>query len=111
MHKSSFTNEVIVIQLNDHINAANAVALQKRFAEALSSPEYTSLLLDMTKVEALDSAGLMALVSTLTLAQRLDKHFSLFGVSPSVRIIFELTQLDRVFQITDTVPRFEAAIA
>ena len=64
----------------------------------------------MSQVEALDSAGLMLLVSTLTLAQRLGKRFSLFEISPSVRIIFELTQLDRVFEILeDQSPITQAA--
>jgi anti-sigma B factor antagonist len=46
----------------------------------------------------------MALVATLTLAQRMNKPFGLVGISPSVRIIFELTQLDRVFEISEKQP-------
>jgi anti-anti-sigma regulatory factor len=53
----------------------------------------------------------MALVSALTLAQQLGKRFSLCSVAPSIRIIFELTQLDRVFEIFDNAVEFEAAIA
>lgn len=112
MQESSFAPpETIVIQPSGHISAANAAELQQQLAETISSQEYASLLVDMSKVESLDSAGLMALVSTLTLAQRLNKRFSLFGISPSVQIIFELTQLDRVFEILDGQPVREIAVA
>jgi anti-sigma B factor antagonist len=112
MQESSFVHsETIVIQPNSHINAANAAELQQQLAEIISAQECSSLLVDMSRVESLDSAGLMALVSTLTLAQRLNKRFSLFGISPSVQIIFELTQLDRVFEILDGQPVREIAVA
>jgi anti-sigma B factor antagonist len=55
----------------------------------------------------------MVLVSTLTLAQRLNKRFGLVGVSPSVRIILELTQLDRVFEISErsSAPELDLLLA
>jgi anti-sigma B factor antagonist len=54
---------------------------------------------DLEQVESLDSAGLMALVSGVKLAQRLGLSLSLSSVSPTLKIIFELTQLDKVFEI------------
>lgn len=102
MQNSSFAySGTTIIQPQGHINATNAAVLQQQLADTVTGQEYDSLLVDMSQVESLDSAGLMALVTTLTLAQRLNKRFSLFGVSPSVRIVFELTQLDRVFEILD----------
>ena len=59
----------------------------------------------------MDSAALMALVHGLRLAQSLGKRFSLCAVSPSIQIIFELTQLDRVFEIFDSEATFTKAIA
>lgn len=110
MQESSFAHsKTTVIQPDSHINAANAAKLQQQLVETVSSQAYSSLLVDMSKVESLDSAGLMALVSALTLAQRLNKRFSLFGISPSVRIVFELTQLDRVFEILDEHPTLAVA--
>lgn len=112
MQYSSFAHSrTTVFQPNSHINADNAAVLQEQLAETVASQEYSSLMIDMSKVESLDSAGLMALVTTLTLAQRLNKQFYLFGISPSIRIIFELTQLDRVFAILEHPPSLEAAIA
>jgi anti-sigma B factor antagonist len=102
---------VKVVQLQGNISVENALKLKQQLAEAVSAQEHSSLMVDMTQVSGLDSAGLMALVSTLTLAQRLNKQFGLFGVSPSLRIIFELTQLDRVFDISENEPMLELVAA
>lgn len=93
-----------VVQPSGHINAENAAALKHQLAEVVSSDHCSALLVDMSQVESLDSAGLMIFVSMLTLAQRLGKQFGLVSISPSVRIVFELTQLDRVFQLLDSYP-------
>lgn len=91
-----------IVEIQGDINAKNAVKLGQHLADIVSAQENSSLMVDMSQVVALDSAGLMILVSTLTLAQQLNKQFGLFGVSPSIRIIFELTQLDRVFEISES---------
>ena len=51
----------------------------------------------------------MALVSGLKLAQHLERRFGICSVSPSVQIVFELTQLDQVFEIYESAAAFEAA--
>lgn len=103
--------EVSVVQPAGHINAANAAEFQAMLMSAVSASQAAGLLVDMGQVESLDSAGLIALVSTLTQAQQLDKRFGLCHLSPSIRIIFELTQLDRVFEIVESRVAFEQAIA
>lgn len=94
-----------------HLNAANADLLKHQLAAIVASEHCSRLLVDMHQVESLDSAGLMALVAALTLSQQLDKRFSLCCVPPAIRIIFELTQLDRAFEIFESRADFEAAIA
>lgn len=93
------------------LNASNAIEFQRQVTTAVAQEGHTSVVLDMEQVESLDSAGLMALVSGLRLAQALNRRFSLCSVSPSIRIIFELTQLDGVFEIFESLTAFEAAIA
>lgn len=100
-----------VIQPKGHVNAGVAAEFQHKLATALSSQLHSGLLVDLSQVESLDSAGLMALVSALRLAQKTGKQFSLCSVSPAIRIIFELTQLDRVFEIFEDSAAFEAQIA
>lgn len=93
------------------LNAANSAAFQRQFHSAILSEQNSALLIDLSQVESLDSAGLMALVSTLNLAQAHQKQLSLCSVPVSIRIVFELTQLDRVFEIFESLSAFELAIA
>jgi anti-sigma B factor antagonist len=84
------------------LNAANALEFERNLTTALRHDEIQALLVNLKHVESFDSAGLMALVSSLKLAQALNKRFCLCFVSPAQRIIFELTQLDSVFEILDS---------
>lgn len=101
MHRTITQTRQAVIYPTGDISASNAESLQQQLAETVAAVEHSHLFVDMTGVKSLDSAGLMVFVSTLTLAQQLGKQLTLFGVSPAVRIVFELTQLDRVFEILD----------
>ncbi len=93
--------ENTVICPQGHVNSTNVFAFQDQLTKAMMSPGSASLMVDMSQVESLDSAALMSLVSTLTLAQRLNKRFSLCSLSAPARILFELTQLDRAFEINE----------
>jgi anti-anti-sigma factor len=104
-------NQTNVVEPNGHLNASNAEAFRQELLSTISANEASTVLIDMGKVESLDSAGLMALVSALALAQQLNKRFALCSVSSSIRIIFELTQLDRVFEMFENRTSFESAIA
>jgi anti-sigma B factor antagonist len=91
------------IRPQGNLNAANALEFERDLISTLRDDLNTVLIVDLKEVESLDSAGLMALVSALKLAQTLQKTFRICSVSPAIRIIFEVTQLDRVFEIIDSV--------
>lgn len=99
--------QIQAFQLTGHLNAVNAAEVQAQLSALVSSEQSSQVLIDMAHVESVDSAGLMALVATLSLAQSLNKQLCLCCIAPSVRIIFELTQLDRVFKIYDNRAAFE----
>ncbi len=101
--------ETTVICPHGAVNASNAADFQQEMARAVAQKEHSDVLVNLEQVESLDSAGLMALVSSLRLAQSLGISFNLCGVSPSIQIIFELTQLDRVFEIFENTSAFEKA--
>jgi anti-anti-sigma factor len=111
MVNATLHSQVTIIQPSGHINAANAAEFQNQLATAVASESYSVVLVDMQQVESLDSAGLMALVSALSLAQTLKRRFSLCSVAPSIRIIFELTQLDGAFEIFESRDAFATTIA
>ncbi|MBW4477024.1 MAG: STAS domain-containing protein [Tolypothrix brevis GSE-NOS-MK-07-07A] len=93
--------KIAVIRPQSGLNAANALEFERNLTTALTQNDISILVVDFAAVESLDSAGLMALVSALKLAQSLGRRFSLCSVSPAIKIIFELTQLDEVFEIIE----------
>ncbi|KKD35504.1 MAG: STAS domain-containing protein [Limnoraphis robusta] len=58
-------------------------------------------IIDLAEVEFIDSSGLGALVTALKSARRLGCRLVLCHPSATVKLIFEITQLDRVFEIFD----------
>lgn len=93
--------KITVIRPQGNLNAANALEFERDLTTALTQNDVSILLVDLATVESLDSAGLMALVSALKLAQSLERSLKLCCVSPAIKIIFELTQLDGVFEFED----------
>ncbi|OUL22460.1 MULTISPECIES: STAS domain-containing protein [unclassified Nostoc] len=91
--------KITVIRPQGCLNAANALEFERDLTTALAQDDTSILLVDLAAIESLDSAGLMALVSALKLAGSLGRSLRLCSVSASIRIIFELTQLDKVFEI------------
>ncbi|MBW4675577.1 MAG: STAS domain-containing protein [Desmonostoc geniculatum HA4340-LM1] len=94
--------KIAVIQPQSCLNAANALEFERDMTTELAKNHISILVVDLAAVDSLDSAGLMALLSAHKLAVSLERSLRLCNVAPSVQIIFELTQLDRVFEISES---------
>ena len=93
-----------VISLSGQINASNAPQFRDQLHQAFIVSGPVELVLDMSQVEFLDSAGLMVLVNALSTAQKKESKLILCCIPASVQIILELTQLNRVFTILESSP-------
>lgn len=100
-----------LIQPSGHVNAGNSGELQAQLMQAIAPKNKAAVVVDLSQVESLDSAGLMVLVSAMNAAQQAGLRFSLCALPPAVRIVFEVTQLDRVFEIFESVTAFEETFA
>ncbi|NJO94567.1 MAG: STAS domain-containing protein [Hydrococcus sp. RM1_1_31] len=110
MKNSLACSNLVIFEPSGYITAANADEFKDALTTAVTTQEYSIFLVDMSQVEFLDSAGLMAVVSTFRLTQDLGRRFSLCSLAPSVRMIFELTQLDRVVEIYENREAFEETL-
>ena len=61
------------------------------------------VVIDLTDVPYMDSSGVASLVKVLSRSKKQNTSLKLAGLNPRVRGIFEITRLDTVFQMTDTV--------
>lgn len=106
MQKNTAYPKITVIQPRGSVNISNVEDFQRQMITAIAQKGTSTILVDMEQVETLDSAGLMVLIFSLKLAQSLGRRFSFCCVSPAIRMIFELTQLDKVFEVFDTLPTY-----
>ena len=59
-------------------------------------------LIDLSRVDFVDSAGLGSLLSCLKKAKTSNGNLKLFGLTKSVRALFELMRMQKIFSIYDS---------
>ena len=97
--------QLLVVVEEDSIDAARAVQFKDRMRELSKNPA-SRIILDLSRVEFLDSSGLGAVVASMKQLTG-DKRMDLVGPSPSVGKVFQITGLDTVFR---TIPSRDAAL-
>jgi anti-sigma B factor antagonist len=94
-------NDVLVIELReDNLDASNV----REFKDAVQAIMHgkARVVLDMSGVKFVDSSGLGALISCLRQLNGQQGDFKLCAMSKTVRALFELMRMHRVFNIHDT---------
>jgi len=76
--------------------------------QALLRGGYRHLVVDLSKVPSIDSAGIRALVRCHTTAQRMESFFALASLNARVRATLALAHLESVFTIHDTLESAQA---
>ena len=89
----------------DAIDSANAAEVKAEALRLLG--DRPDVVVDLSGVEFLDSAGVGVLVGLFKNARLRGGRARFCGLTPGVRSVLELIQLDRIFEIYDDV---EAAI-
>ncbi|WP_036221808.1 STAS domain-containing protein [Mesoaciditoga lauensis] len=95
-------NSDVLIMLTGELDAYHSIEFKEKMMEIIKG-HGDKILLDMTDLSYIDSAGLGALVSLLKRASENSKELRLFGLRGNVKKIFELTRLNMVFNIFDTL--------
>ncbi len=94
-------HDVLVIELRaDNLDASNV----REFRDAVQAlmQQHTRVVLDMAGVKFVDSSGLGALISCLRQLNSRRGDFRLCEMSRTVRALFELMRMHRVFNIHDS---------
>ncbi|MEM9265377.1 MAG: STAS domain-containing protein [Cyanobacteria bacterium P01_F01_bin.13] len=68
------------------------------------------VLLDMTQVTFMNSTGIGAMVAMLKIVRAKGKQIYLCGLTEQVKMIFELTKMDRVFKTFIDQQEFESKV-
>lgn len=110
MSSTKLRTEFTTFRPEGFLSAANSSEFFERLTVEVKSSVNSALLVNMEAVEFMDSAGLMVLIKAFRLAESLGQRFGICCLAPSVRIMFELTQLDKAFEIFETQDEFNQAV-
>lgn len=105
LREASRSPDVTVFRLKGPFVLGTMFELQK----ALRDPALKSVIIDLSEVPYMDSAGLGVLLGHWSHAQRGGFRYALTGVSPRVRTIFEITHTDQVLPFFATQADAEEA--
>jgi anti-sigma B factor antagonist len=69
----------------------------------LTDAQSPAVLVDLSRVEYMDSSGVATLVEGLQRARQYGGHFILAGLPPAIRDVFRFARLEKVFSIYEDV--------
>ena len=90
------------MDINGDVTLYNSPEIRKVLMDALNKKGTERVVVNMSGVNYIDSAGVASLVEGLKLARTLTHAFALYGLNKHPREVLELTRLIKVFEIYDT---------
>ena len=104
------TDSNIVIQPESSLDVNTSESLRKEIADAIDRNPDT-VLIDCQAITFMDSSGLSALVMALKLSKEKGIRFALCSVGEQAKMLFQLTGMDRIFDMFDNRAAFESTVA
>jgi anti-sigma B factor antagonist len=92
----------VVVSLKGELTFEHSPDFHKAMQEISQGPP-THLIVDLGELTYIDSSGVGTLVEILRRYKARDGRLSLVALQKTVRSVFEITRLDKVFQIFDSV--------
>ena len=90
------------MDINGDVTLYNSPEIRKVLMDALNKKGTERVVVNMSGVNYIDSAGVASLVEGLKLARSLKSAFALYGLNKHPREVLELTRLIKVFEIYNT---------
>jgi anti-sigma B factor antagonist len=88
-----------IVDVTGDITLYNSPEMRKVLIELLKEKRVARVIVNMTSVKYIDSAGVASLVEGLKISRDLKSTFALFGLSRTAREVLELTRLIKVFEV------------
>jgi anti-sigma B factor antagonist len=98
-----------IVSMAGRFDAIGTREFKKTISQLLETGK-NRIVLDMSHVNFVDSSGMGALIGTLRGITKEGGDMRIFGLTPEVHTIFELTRLHRIFDIYETIDAAMAAV-
>ena len=95
-------NQFVVVSLEGNLNSSTSRTLQQEFA-VLTEDSHPTIVLDVTSLLQIDSAGVGVLVSLYKQLQQQEKALKVAGLTGQPQEVFKLLNLHKVLELFPTV--------
>lgn len=96
------SDRMTILDISGDIDLANSPAMRKVLLGEIKDKHTPKVLLNLKNVRYIDSSGIASLVEGLKAARDNGARLILYGLSPSVREVLELSRLQKIFEIYET---------
>jgi len=97
-------DDIAIFKLNEkRFDAPIAGIVKGEFTILLHTEEWTKFIVDLSEVDYCDSSGLSAILLAFRILQSNGGQIRIANPSKNVRTLIEISQLDRVLPIMDSV--------
>lgn len=92
------SNTFIILEPSGILDGVRGNHLRQEISNIINSGT-NIVLIDMKEVKFIDSSGLGSLVLAMQMARNANAKLFVCSINDQVRMLFELTKVDRIFQI------------
>ncbi|NOZ61187.1 MAG: STAS domain-containing protein [Calditrichaeota bacterium] len=101
---------VAILKIAGDVDLYSSPQVRKKIL-ALMKKKIENLLVDLDGVSYMDSSGVATLVEALQLMNKRHGKLKLFNLKPAIRDVFELSRLDKVFDICEDESQAMTAVS
>ena len=91
----------VILDLSGDIDLAHSPAMRKALLGEIKEKHTAKVFLNLKNVRYIDSSGIASLVEGLKASREQGSRLILFGLSPAVREVMQLSRLQKIFEIYD----------
>ena len=95
-------DQTTILDVSGDIDLASSPDLRKALLRELRELRIPRVVLNLKKVEYVDSSGVASLVEALKASRDTGSRLILFGLNSAVREVLQLSKLLRIFEIAET---------
>jgi anti-sigma B factor antagonist len=106
----SLNASIPLIEMDGEVDVYTAPQLKQQMISLLEEG-HNEMVVDLSKVEYLDSTALGVLIGGLKRVREREGNLSLICPSPRIRRVFEITGLDKIFDIYNSEDEAKSELA
>jgi anti-anti-sigma factor len=104
------SGDVVIVKLVGRFDGGNAHTVEQSVAGVLDRGA-SRLVIDLSNLEYVSSAGLRVLLIVANRIQRTDGKLAVFGLNGGIRAVFSISRFDKIFPIEADLAAAVAAVS